>query len=70
MYIGRMPSQPAVMIGLISNIRFTQKGIYTGNFTVPTSPLGTTGAASTNIQSVTPGDVAFLFANDRGSECW
>jgi alpha-tubulin suppressor-like RCC1 family protein len=66
MYIGRMPSQAGANIaGLLSNIRFTQKGIYTGNFTVPTSPLGTTGAASANIQSVTPGDVAFLFANDR-----
>ena len=65
MYIGRMPSQPAVMVGLISNLRFTQKNIYTGNFTVPTSPLGTTGAAGVNIQEVSLGDVAFLFANDR-----
>jgi len=66
MYIGRMPSQAGcTIVGLISNLRFTQKAIYTGNFTVPTSPLGTTGAAGTNIQPVGPSDVAFLFANDK-----
>jgi alpha-tubulin suppressor-like RCC1 family protein len=65
MYIGKMPSQaiPGLAL-LLHGLRYSTKAIYTGPFTVPTSPLGVTGAAGTNIEEVSPGDVTFLFACD------
>jgi len=40
--------------GYISNLRFTRYlRVYTGDFTVPTSPLTNTQSASTNIAAIT-----------------
>jgi alpha-tubulin suppressor-like RCC1 family protein len=66
MFIGKMPSQAAPGLGLILHgLRWTNKAVYTGAFTPPTSPLGVTGSAGTNIQEVGLGEVSFLFACDR-----
>jgi hypothetical protein len=46
--------------GNISNVRLTQKAVYTDNFTVPSLPLQTTQSASTNIESIEPGECVYL----------
>ena len=47
--------------GYISNLRIVKGvGVYTGNFTVPTSELQSTQSASTNIQAITSGQVQLL----------
>ena len=46
--------QPSWFNGLVSNVRIVKGlGVYTGNFTVPTSPLTVTQSASTNISAIT-----------------
>ena len=47
--------------GYISNVRIVKGvGVYTGNFTVPTSVLTATQSAGTNIQAITGSDTSLL----------
>jgi len=49
--------------GYITNHRVCKGvGVYTGNFTVPTSPLGLTQSAGTNISAITAGQCSILMA--------
>jgi hypothetical protein len=49
--------------GSITNHRVCKGvGVYTGNFTVPTSPLGLTQSAGTNISAITAGQCSILMA--------
>ncbi len=43
----------------IYGLRVTKRRVYTGNFTVPTTPLLTTQSASTNISAITSGECVF-----------
>lgn len=48
------------LIGNMTNLRLTQKVVYTGNFTVPSVPLQTTQLAGTNISSINNTECVFL----------
>lgn len=49
--------------GFMTNHRVCKGvGVYTGNFTVPTSPLGLTQSAGTNISAITAGQCSILMA--------
>ena len=48
------------LAGYLSNYRISNKIVYTGNFTVPVSPLELTQLSDTNISSLTAGEVKFL----------
>lgn len=49
--------------GYLSNIRVVKGvAVYTGNFTVPTSPLQLTQSAGTNIAAITSGQTSLLLA--------
>jgi Concanavalin A-like lectin/glucanases superfamily len=65
--IGGYYSATLLTNGYISNFRIT-KGIavYTGNFTVPTSPLATTQSSGTNIVAL-PGGSSTYYASFNGS---
>jgi hypothetical protein len=55
----------APFAGQISNLRVVKGlGVYTGNFTVPTSPLTKTQASSTNISAIVGGFTSLLTAQD------
>lgn len=48
-------------VGYISNVRLVKGvGVYTGNFTPPTSALAATQSAGTNISAITAGQVSLL----------
>ena len=52
---------PAYFSGSISNVRITKGvGVYTGNFTVPLSPLPATQSSGTNINAITTGQTVLL----------
>lgn len=44
----------------ISNLRYTKAQVYTGNFTVPTTPLTATQSSGTNINAITAGQCTIL----------
>jgi hypothetical protein len=46
--------------GNVTNLRLTQKVVYTGNFTVPHVPLQATQSASTNINAINSGECICL----------
>lgn len=64
-YLGVETNTPGVgtnFQGYINSFRWTiGNGIYTGNFTVPTSALGNTQSAGTNINEITSGQVKLLY---------
>jgi hypothetical protein len=52
-YIGRQSDGTGYLTGLISNLRIVNGiAVYTGNFTVPTSPLTVTQSSGTNIAAI------------------
>lgn len=53
------------LVGYISNVRVVKGlGVYTGNFTVPTSPLTATQSSGTNISEITAGQTVLLTCQD------
>jgi hypothetical protein len=53
--------------GYLSNLRVVKGvAVYTGNFTVPTSPLGTAQGSGTNIAAVTASQTSLLTCNGPG----
>jgi hypothetical protein len=60
-YLGSTATPNQFFPGYISNLRITRGvAVYTGNFTVPTAPLGLTQSAGTNISAITTGQTVFL----------
>jgi len=60
-YIGAQQSPIWYVNGFISNFRITNGvAVYTGNFTVPTSPLTSTQSSGTNISAITGTQTALL----------
>ena len=46
--------------GYFSDVRMTNKGVYTGEFTPPTTPLSTTQSSGTNISAISTGECKVL----------
>jgi hypothetical protein len=70
-YIGQDPNTQYTSIapfnGYISNFRYVLGvRVYTGTFTVPTSPLQATQAAGTNISAITAGQTRLLLNTVNG----
>jgi len=66
-YIGASSIAGRGYNGFISNWRMVKGvGVYTGAFTVPTSPLGTAQAAGTNIAAVSASQTSLLTCNGPG----
>jgi len=66
LFIGRFSDNAAsgTIPGFIHSVRFSHKAIYTGNFAKPTVPLGTSQPSGTNIEPLSPGEVALLMCCD------
>ena len=66
LYIGRFSGSggQGSIPGFIHSVRFSHKAIYTGNFAKPTVPLGTSQPSGTNIEPLSPGEVALLMCCD------
>ena len=61
LFIGSRYAGDQFYQGYISNLRIVKgTAVYTGNFTVPTSPLTVTQSAGTNISAITAGQTSLL----------
>ena len=61
LHIGVTQSAATYAVGYMSNLRIVKGlGVYTGAFTVPTSPLGATQSSSTNIAAITGTSTSLL----------
>ena len=59
-YIGNNAAASSALNGYYSGVRMTNKGVYTGEFTPPTTPLSTTQSSGTNISAVSSGECKLL----------
>jgi hypothetical protein len=59
-YIGNNAAASSALNGYYSSVRMTNKGVYTGEFTPPTTPLSTTQSSGTNISAVASGECKLL----------
>jgi len=68
--LGADATNPATVFlsGYVSNVRVVRGvAVYTGNFTVPTSPLTATQSAGVNISAITAGQTSLLLLTDTNS---
>jgi hypothetical protein len=68
LYLGTNNGSTQTLDGYISNFRFVKGvAVYTGTFTVPTSPLTATQSAGTNISAVTGTQTQLLLNTVNGA---